>query len=138
MTIEQRLAKLEKQNRWMKRGGGLALAAVACVVLIAQGKAKELPDLVVRSLTLRDGEGKPRAVLSMEKPNTPSLVLLDQNGTKRVYLLAAQGGRASVGLGAGDGGEGKKPEEVLEEAIKCLCWEIEVAENEVAAAEAAK
>ena len=103
MTIEQRVAKLERQNRWMKRGGGLMLAAVACVVLMGQGKPKALPDLVVRSLTLRDGEGKPRAVLSMEKPNTPSLVLLDQNGTKRVYLLAEQGGRASLGLGPGDG-----------------------------------
>ncbi len=28
MTIEQRLAKLERQNRWMKRMGGLTLAAI--------------------------------------------------------------------------------------------------------------
>ncbi len=40
MTIEQRVAKLERQNRWMKRVGGAILAAVACVVLVAQGKAR--------------------------------------------------------------------------------------------------
>ena len=38
MTIEQRVAKLEQQNRWMKRTGGLILAVVACVVLIVKGK----------------------------------------------------------------------------------------------------
>ncbi len=57
MTIEQRLAKLERQNRWMKRGGGLMLAAIACVVLIGQGKAKALPDLVAKSLTIKDRHG---------------------------------------------------------------------------------
>ena len=53
MTIEQRVAKLERQNRWMKRGGGLALAAVACVVLIGQGKAKELPGMSVIALAIQ-------------------------------------------------------------------------------------
>ena len=32
MTIEQRVEKLERKNRWTRRGGGLALATVACVV----------------------------------------------------------------------------------------------------------
>ncbi len=58
MTIEQRVAKLEKQNRWMKRGGGLALAAVACVVLMGQGKAEPLPDLIGKSLTLKSERGQ--------------------------------------------------------------------------------
>ena len=66
MTIEQRVAKLERQNRWMKRAGGLALVAVACVVLIGQGKAKELPDLVAKSLTIKDENGKELAFLGAD------------------------------------------------------------------------
>ncbi len=103
MTLEQRLEKLERENRWMRRIGAVGVAIAAAVFLIGQGKDK--PRVVeAEAFVLRDGEGKQRAVLSMEKPNTPSLVLLDQNGTKRVYLLAEQGGRASLGLGPGDGG----------------------------------
>ncbi len=56
MTIEQRVAKLERQNRWMKRGGGLALAAVACVVLMGQGKTG-LKRLTGRQLFLKDEQG---------------------------------------------------------------------------------
>ncbi len=67
MNIEQRLAKLERQNRWMKRAGGLALAAVACVVLMGQGKPKGLPDLVARSLILKDSTGTLRFSLRAQK-----------------------------------------------------------------------
>ena len=103
MTVEQRLERLERQNRWLKRIATVCVAVVAVVFLLRQGKDK--PRVVeAEAFVLRDSEGKQRAVLSMEKPNTPSLVLLDQNGTKRVYLLAEQGGRASLGLGPGDGG----------------------------------
>ena len=58
MTIEQRLERLERQNRWMKRGGAVAVALVAAVFLMGQAKPKELPDLEVRSLTLKDNAGR--------------------------------------------------------------------------------
>ena len=91
MTIEQRVAKLERQNRWMKRGGGLALAAFACVVLMGQGKPKELPDLDVRSLTVR-GAGKSRVTFGQTE-GKPYLALHDKRGETRVLLtlLTADG-----------------------------------------------
>ena len=49
MTMVQRLEKLERQNKWMKRIGAVAVALVAAVFLMGQGKEKELPDLVGRS-----------------------------------------------------------------------------------------
>ncbi len=102
MTYEHRLERLERENRWMKRAGAVGIALAAVVLVMGQAKAE--PRVIeAEAFVVRDGEGKQRAVLSMEKPNTPSLVLFDKNGTKRVYLLAEQGGRASLGLGPEDG-----------------------------------
>ena len=86
MTIEQRVAKLESQNRWMKRGGGLVLAAVACVVLMGQGKAKEAS----APLQLRDDMGRVRAELRMVgfgKRSVPALVLRGPRGDRQAALL---------------------------------------------------
>ena len=58
MSVEERLERLERQNKWMRRLGAVGVALVAVVFLMGQGKAKELPDLEVRSLTVRDKDGK--------------------------------------------------------------------------------
>jgi len=56
MTTEQRLERLERENRWMRRIGAVGVA-VAAVFLIGQGKEKELPDLEGRSLSVVDTNG---------------------------------------------------------------------------------
>ena len=80
MTIEQRLERLERQNRWMKRIGALGLAVAAAVLLSGQAKGKDLQDLKARSLTLIDANGKNRVVLA------DSLTLIDPYGRNRVVL----------------------------------------------------
>ncbi len=98
MTIEQRVAKLERQNKWMKRAGGLALAAVACVVLMGQGKPKELPDLRARSLTITDAKGKRRISLHATEAG-PRLDLYDANGHARVNIsYIEESGQAAIML----------------------------------------
>ena len=91
MNIEQRVEKLERQNRWMKRMGGLALAVVACVVLIGQGKAKELPDLVAKSLTIKDAKGKTRAELRIANQGV-AFLLFDEAGVARASLFTLSNG----------------------------------------------
>jgi hypothetical protein len=44
MTTEQRLERLERENRWMRRTGAVCLAVVAAVLLMGQGE-KKLEDL---------------------------------------------------------------------------------------------
>ena len=63
----------------------MVLAAFACVVLTGQGKAKELPDLEVRSLTVKGTDGTKRAVLSMTEDEV-ALQLYDKTGTERIDL----------------------------------------------------
>jgi len=73
MTTEQRLERLERQNRWMRRIGAVAVAVAAAVFLIGQGKDKELPDLEVRSVTVKDADGKVRAFLGLDGDGSPYL-----------------------------------------------------------------
>ncbi len=99
MTIEQRVAKLERQNRWMKRGGGLMLAAVACVVLMGQGKAKELPDLEVRSLTVKSKDGKELVFLGADVGWTALLRFTSKDGRHQARLGTTLSGMPSLYLG---------------------------------------
>jgi len=67
MDLEQRLARLERANRRMKRIGALVLVVAAAVVLSGAADGKDLPDLEVGSLTLKDKAGKVRAMLAEGK-----------------------------------------------------------------------
>ena len=57
MDLEQRMARLERGNRRMKRIGALGLVVAAVVLLSGAAKGKELEHLEVSSLTLKDEDG---------------------------------------------------------------------------------
>ena len=70
----------------MRRIAGVAIAAVAVVVLVGQGKEEKLPDLVVRSLVVRSEDGR-QLVLS-----EGALALRDKAGQNRGELALRQDG----------------------------------------------
>jgi hypothetical protein len=86
MTTEQRLERLEQENRWMRWIGAVAVAVVAAVLLVGQGKDKEPQDLVVRSLRVMDGL-RTRAELDV-LDESPYLKLNDRTGRDRITLYA--------------------------------------------------
>jgi hypothetical protein len=89
MTTEQRLERLERENRWMRWIGAVGVAVVAAVFLIERGKDKPPPDLVVRSLTLRDENGHARLVARVDRGGQRvSLGLLTQGGSELVNVSA--------------------------------------------------
>ncbi|MHC4549797.1 MAG: hypothetical protein ACYTEZ_13575 [Planctomycetota bacterium] len=94
MTLEQRVDQLERQNRWMRRIGAVGLALVAAVLLMGQDRAKDLPDLKVRSLTVRDLGGKERAALFTAADGSPFLTLADKDGTIRAMVSSSAVGAA--------------------------------------------
>jgi hypothetical protein len=98
MTLEQRLERLERQSRWMRRIGAVGLALVAAVFLMGQDKAKELPDLEVRSLKVRDKDWKVRAALEMHGDGGVRLLMRDAKGVERVSLGVSEYGVAGVEL----------------------------------------
>jgi hypothetical protein len=89
MNTEQRLAQLERQLRWLKRLGVLAVAVGAVVVLGGQAKEKGLPDLKVRSLQVIDRDGTTRCVLASDSAGDGRTGLFIQYGlAERVALYA--------------------------------------------------
>jgi len=87
---------LEGQNRTLKRGGILVLAAVSCLALMGQSPGEKVWDeLRARRLVIVDEAGTTRAVLDGVADGAASLVLHDHKGNERVILRAYEVG---VGL----------------------------------------
>ncbi len=98
MDLEQRLVRLERANRRMKRIGALVLMVAAAVVLSGAADGKDLPDLEVGSLTLKDKDGKTRALLGPSAGGAVGLLLTDKAGKTRAYLVVEANGSPVLAL----------------------------------------
>ncbi len=88
MTIEQRLSRLERQNRRLKFGGMFLLLGIGAVFLM--GQAKGVPEEIkARKFTLVDEAGDTRAILGITTMDTASLSFWD--GEWRVNLGSLDG-----------------------------------------------
>jgi len=92
-VIRQRLEKLERENRRLKRAGSLGLLVVAAGFLMAQGKYNRR--IEAEEFILTDAHGSERAELAW-KDQAPRFVLLDAQGKPQpvpgATLLAANVG----------------------------------------------
>ena len=112
MNLEQRLARLERANRRMKRIGALVLVVAAAALLSGAAQGKELPHLEVASLTVKDQDGDVRAKLSPLETGA-SLNLYDKGGKTQaefrtvadvgsgLILAGKDGVQATLTVGAG-------------------------------------
>ena len=85
MTLEERLAKLEKQNRWLKRGAAAGLVVLAAVLCMAQARPAP-PALEASQFVLRDGQGRERLRIEVARDGNPAINILDQEGRLRSSL----------------------------------------------------
>jgi len=85
MTLEERLTKLEAQNRRLKRGAAAGLVAVVAVLCMAQ--ARPSPEALEASqFVLRDAQGRERVRIEVARDGNPALNMLDQEGRLRSSL----------------------------------------------------
>ncbi len=114
MTLEDRMAKLERQNRSMKLAGLAALLIAAAVVLMGQASRPEaLEELRGRRLVIVDEDGLVRATLGATDSGA-RLLMYDTVGNLRLdmdvsefgpgLVLNDSGRRTRVGLGVFDVG----------------------------------
>jgi hypothetical protein len=86
--IQDRLLKLERQNRRFKQLGALALIATASLLVMGQASPKKTVE--ANEFILRDNSGNVRARLSVEEtPSSPGqaqFVLLDKEGKTTVTM----------------------------------------------------
>ena len=89
MNLESRVERLERQNRWLKAGGAVALSAVLIVFLM--GQAASVPDEIkAQRFTAVDEKGRTRAVLIGTLTGS-FLSLQDDKGNERVSLSVSDG-----------------------------------------------
>ena len=87
MTVEARLARLERANRWIKWGVAALVVTTGVIMLFGREETATFPDLEVRSLTLKDEKGLPRARLRVENGRA-MLSLCDGAGEDRLVLAS--------------------------------------------------
>ncbi len=64
-TLARRLDKVERENRWLKRAGVVALAVIATVVLMGQATESKVAKVVkAEKFVVQDSSGKIRATLA--------------------------------------------------------------------------
>ena len=84
--LENRVERLERQNRTLKLGAVLVLVVLGGVLLMGQAPQLNTSDeLRARKFTLVDDAGKTRAALDMYEKE-PRLVLFDEAGKGRIGL----------------------------------------------------
>ncbi len=85
--LVQRLDRLERETRLLKRTGVAALAAIAAVMLMGQALPSKVAKLVeAEKFLVRDAAGKPRATLGLLPDGSPSLNLIDKDGNIRMAV----------------------------------------------------
>lgn len=84
-ALEQRVARLERQNRRLKQAGAAALILAGVVVLTGGQRGAQDRPAGPEQWAVRDGQGTERAVLGMTADG-PALRLRDAGGKDRLWL----------------------------------------------------
>ena len=114
MTLEERLVRLERQNRWIKCG-----AVVLVGLFLTLGQSKPQDEIKARRFALVDEKGEERGVWWTDE-HGPRLVLLE-NGNPRVILGVDEKG-SILALKTAQGPLGIKGNaEVVLHAMKDTC-----------------
>ena len=97
MTLEERIVRLERQNRWMKRAGGLAVVLVGLFVTLGQSNPQDTV-IMARGFIIVDEKGEKRGEFGFSGPRTgPRLDLFGAAGeavrltSEKLVLSKTQG-----------------------------------------------
>ena len=83
-SLVQRLERVERQNRNLKRLGYVAVVVLGAILFLAQVPGHRTVE--AQSFILKDASGQVRAELSTDAQNTPALILRDDKGNARVSV----------------------------------------------------
>ncbi len=82
--MEERLNRLERENRRLKRAGGVVLGVIAALLLMGHVVGEKVVE--AERFVLLDSSGQPRAVLAVAKGGS-GLYLYDNKGKLRAGLV---------------------------------------------------
>ena len=96
MTLEQRVGRLETQNRWVKRVAAILFGCCAAGILMAQGGPKQEP-LSAAAISLVDETGEEYLWIGRDKDGRTQLALKWKEG-EGLSLVTKPGASSSVHL----------------------------------------
>ncbi len=91
-TLARRLDKVERENRWLKQAGVVALVMIAAVVLMGQVKPQSRT-IETENLIIKDEKGVIRVKLALR-----GLRMYDRNGKIKVELSNFPGVGSTLAL----------------------------------------
>jgi hypothetical protein len=83
-SISERLEKIERENRVLKRIGVVVLSFLAALVIMGQAKPRRT--IEAESFILRDSAGRMRAEINMDQSGTPALTFYDEHEGRGSYF----------------------------------------------------
>lgn len=93
-SLCERVERLEKQNRWMKRMGVVAILSAVVLLVSGQAKLDTKKTVDANEFVLKDANGVVRAKLGMGAEllmkNGPGLVLYDERGQERASIATSE------------------------------------------------
>ncbi len=94
--LEARMDSLERENRWLKRTGALAVGFTMFALALGTSWGGKPKQITTESLVLTDPYGNTRARLEVRPDGAPTLALLGRNGRDQVLLRASMNGTSSL------------------------------------------
>jgi hypothetical protein len=96
--LHTRLDRLERELRWWRRAGIAALAAAGLLGAVAATVTTNPDEVKTRRLVITDGDGRGRAVFTVDESDRTRLSLVDRDGTTSADLTVIPGQSAALSV----------------------------------------
>lgn len=97
--LQARLERLEREVGWWRRVAVAALAAVGLAGAVAATVTTNPDEVKTRRLVITDGEGRGRAVFTVDESDRTRLSLTDRDGATSADLTVTPGQSAALSVG---------------------------------------
>ena len=102
-SLLRRLDRVERENRWLKRIGALALIGASALAVMGQAGSSNVAKVVeAEKFVVRDANGGVGAVLGVTTDNNSGLEIRDKNGKAGVTLGMGASGNPAMRLDGKD------------------------------------
>jgi len=95
-ALSERLDRLERENLWLKRIGGGAIAVLLAMVGFGTNAFRAPKQISAEKFVMTDTNGRARATLALGRDGGPALTLLDPHGNDQVSLSASNDGSSNL------------------------------------------
>jgi hypothetical protein len=100
--LHARLDRLEREVRWWRRLGVVALAGAGLLGAVAATVTTNPDEVKTRRLVITDGEGRGRAIFTVDESDRTRLSLTDRDGATTADLTVTPGQSAALSVGRAD------------------------------------